>query len=323
MIKIQRNTMFRWQLGLGIGLVGLFILVAISAPILAPPPADQDFSPYRDVIEVKGLQPTPPGSGAFLGTVYDGALGYQLDIWYSLVWGTRSALIFGVIVVGLAAVFGVFVGATSAFIGGITDIIGMGVTDAFLALPVIAGVVFFHQFLLILLRGSGDVLVYGNNLYFFMADVTPYQEFLMSIDPIGPAFITLSWMPYARIMNSVVVRTRQEPYVQAAQALGAGPLHLIFRHIIPNSISPAIALAARDIGYLVLLQAGFAFIGLTDRSIWGMLLAAGRNWIIGPSTNPFLHWWVFIPTTLAIVLFGVGWNLLGDSINDWVSHRTK
>jgi peptide/nickel transport system permease protein len=68
-----------------------------------------------------------------------------------------------------------------------------------------------------------------------------------------------------------------------------------------------------------LLQAGFTFIGLSDRSEWGVLLSLGRNYVIGPGGNPFAWWWIYIPPTLAIVLFGVGWNLLGDGLNDWLN----
>jgi peptide/nickel transport system permease protein len=105
----------------------------------------------------------------------------------------------------------------------------------------------------------------------------------------------------------------------AARSLGAGHLRLIFRHLIPNSISPAIVLAARDVGYLVLLQAGFTFIGLSHGSEWGVLLSLGRCHVIGPGGNPFTWWWIYFPPTLAMVLFGVGWNLLGDGLNDWVN----
>ena len=80
------------------------------------------------------------------------------------------------------------------------------------------------------------------------------------------AFIVFSWMPYARLTNSVVLRTRQEEYILATRSLGAGHLRLIFHHLIPNSISPAIVLAARDVGGQVLLQAGFTFINLSNQA---------------------------------------------------------
>jgi peptide/nickel transport system permease protein len=57
------------------------------------------------------------------------------------------------------------------------------------------------------------------------------------------------------------------------------------------------------------------------RSIWGEMLSDGRSWVIGPGGNIFVFWWVFLPATLALILFGVGWNLLGDGLNDWLNPR--
>ncbi len=192
----------------------------------------------------------------------------------------------------------------------------MGFTDAFLAFPIIAGVIFFQQFILMLLSSSGIIVFWNGAILPSMESPTAWQLFLTGVDPLLLAFVVFSWMPYARLTNSVVLRIRQEDYILAERSLGAGYLRLIFRHLIPNAISPAIVMAARDVGYLVLLQAGFTFIGLSSRSEWGVLLALGRKYVIGPGGNPFTWWWIYFPPTLAIVLFGVGWNLLGDGLND-------
>lgn len=309
---------FRWKgasLWLGAAIIGVYFLAALAAPLLAPPDPSAEFSPYRDIGEINRWVPFQPGPGLIFGSVPDPANARQLDIWYSLVWGTRSALRFGIVVALLAAAFGILLGGTSAYIGGLTNTLLMGFTDAFLAFPLIAGVVFFKQFLLTLLYGTGIRIFVGEILDVPEAP-TRYQQFLMGLDPLLIAFIVFSWMPYARLMNSVVQGARRADYLMAARSLGAGHLRLIFRHLLPNSIAPAIVLAARDVGYLVLLQAGFTFIGLSGRSEWGEMLSLGRNYVIGPGGNLFTYWWIFFPPTLAIVLFGVGWNLLGDSLND-------
>ena len=121
----------------------------------------------------------------------------------------------------------------------------MGFTDAFLTFPIIAGVIFFNQFILMLLSSSG-ILVFCNGMLPILGDSpTAWQLFLMDLDPLLIAFIVFSWMPYARLMNSVVLTTRQEEYVLAARSVGVRPLRLIFRHILPNTISPAVIMAAR------------------------------------------------------------------------------
>ena len=75
-------------------------------------------------------------------------------------------------------------------------------------------------------------------------------------------------------------------------------------------------------GAMVILEASFTFIGISGYLPWGVLLVSGRNWIIGPGGNPLAYWWVFLPVTLALVLFGLGWNLLGDGLNDALNPKT-
>jgi len=299
-------------------IVGLFFLTALAAPLLAPPDPRAEFSTFKDIHKLNKYIPLRPGAGLLLGSVPDRVNQRQLDIWYSLVWGTRSALRFGLVVVLITGTFGIILGGVSAYLGGLPNTLVMGFTDAFLALPLIAGVIFFDQMIRLFLTASG-ALIGTSGVVFYVELPTTWQSFLLDVDPLLIAFIVFSWMSYARLMNSLVLRARREEYLLAARSLGAGHLRLIFRHLIPNTISPAIVLAARDVGYLVLLQAGFTFIGLSVRSEWGVLLSLGKNYVIGPGGNPFTWWWLYLPVTLAMVLFGVGWNLFGDGLNNWLN----
>lgn len=302
---------------LGVLIVGFFVFTALAAPLLAPGDPDVAFSTYK-YLDPSIHTPVQPQAGLILGSVTEPSTLRQLDIWYSLVWGSRTALRFGLLVVLFTGLMGVILGGVSGYLGGLPNTLIMGFTDAFLAFPIVTGVIFFQQFFMMLLRGTG-VLIYGNLSFVLPEPPTNWQLFLATVDPLLIGFIIFSWMSYARLINSIVIRIRQEEYILAARSLGAGHLRLIFRHLIPNSMSPVIVLAARDIGYLVLLQAGFTFIGLSHNSEWGVLLALGRNYVIGPGGNPFTWWWTFIPATLAVLLFGVGWNLLGDGLNDWLN----
>jgi peptide/nickel transport system permease protein len=307
---------------LGILIVGGFALAALTAPLLAPPDPGTAFSTFKTVGPISQYSPMQPQAGLIFGSLTDPKTLRQLDIWYSLVWGTRTALIFGLLVVLITGTIGVILGGVSGYLGGLANTMITGFTDAFLAFPIIAGVVFFQQFILLMLRGTG-IAVYWNGNWALPDTPTTWQLFLASVDPLLIAFILFSWMPYARLLNSTVLNARREEYVQASRSLGAGHLRLIFRHIIPNSISPVIVLAARDVGFMVLLQAGFTFIGMSNRSEWGVMLALGRNYVIGPGGNPFTWWWTFLPATLAITLFGVGWNLLGDGLNNWLNRQSS
>ena len=226
-----------------------------------------------------------------------------------MVWGTRAALRFGLIVAGSAATIGVLVGAVSGYAGGRGSAITLRITDAFLAFPVLAGVWLFQLVMLPLLG----------------ADPTPVMAFLAesNITPVMVALIAFSWMPYARLINTGITRLKTAEFVLASQSLGAGRRRLIFRHLLPNSISPAIVLLARDIGGMVILEAAFVFIGLSSGGPWAEMLVNNRSWIIGVAGNPLTYWWVYLPPTIALILFGIGWNLLGDGLNDALNPRDR
>jgi peptide/nickel transport system permease protein len=321
-----RRFLSHRQNWLGLLLVAVFVFVAFAAPVLSPHDPKQP-GPLKIVGRAVDHQPRPPSQIAPLGT-----LPGQVSIYHTLVWGTRSALVFGLAVAVFTAVVGILVGTTSAYFGGLINDLVMRITDAFLAFPVIAGVVLIQQLVSISLYHAGIRVYMGGTIgiissaggYTELPEKLPLiMDLLFKLDPVMVAFILFSWMPHARIMNTVVLRIKQTEYIQAARALGAGHATIIFRHLIPNAIAPVIVLGARDVGGMVLLQATFTFIGLGGDSLWGMLLVRGRDWIIGPGGNILTFWWVFLPATLALVLFGVSWNLLGDGLNEVLNPRTR
>lgn len=324
-MSISRRFFSRWQNWAGLLLVVVFIAVAIAAPILSPNDPDNP-----GVVKIVGRavdhQPHSPAEVPPLGT-----LSSQMSVYHTLIWGTRSAVVFGIIVATITALIGSLIGALSAYFGGFVNGILMRITDAFLAFPIIAGVVLISQLVTNLLSNLGMdrsmtaaglmYVMFSNGTFSFMIeDFPPLAVFLMKIDPVLIAFIMFSWMPYARIMNTVVLRVKHADYIEAARSLGAGHTRLIFKHLIPNSITPMIVLAAKDVGGMVLLQATFTFIGLGGNSPWGMMLVQGRDWIISAG-GILTYWWVFLPATLALILFGIGWNLLGDGLNDALNPR--
>jgi peptide/nickel transport system permease protein len=295
----------RWQNVLGLALVLTFVLAAILAPKISPMDPKSP-GPFKKVGTGVKLDPLPPSEDAILGT-----LPRRFDVFHALVWGTRDALIFGLIVVVLAGVFGVFFGAISGYAGSAVNNLMMRVTDAFLAFPIIAGVVFLQQLILAATGGSlsGADLGRGN--------LSEFMQFLLQyISPMTLGLILFSWMPYARLINTTVINLKSAEFITAARVIGLHPSRVLWKHLIPNAISPAIVLAARDIGWLVVLQATFTFIGMPGGSIWGEILVRGRGWFMGAGGNIFTYWWVILPTTLAVILFGIGWNLLGDGLND-------
>ena len=327
-MRSTRRLAAQLQYWLGLLIVLGFIFVAIAAPLLSPNDTKNP-GPMKIVGRAIDFTPRPPKPGAPLGT-----LPGQASVYHILVWGTRSALIFGVTAAFFTAVLGVVIGATSAYFGGTANRITMQVTDAFLAFPVIAGVVLIHQVLAIILDSAGVVTLIGGgtsgmpNPSFattlaFPDNISAWYVLLSKLNPVLIAFVVFSWPSYARVMNATTQTIMQMEYIQAVRALGAGHSTVIFRHLIPNGIAPMIILAARDVGGMVLMQATFTFIGLGGDSLWGKLLVLGRNWIIGPGGNILTYWWLFVPVTIALVLFGIAWNLLGDFFNELLDPRLR
>jgi peptide/nickel transport system permease protein len=309
----------RWQNWIGVFLVSLFISVAIAAPLISP---DDPKSPGPFML-VHGfrsgdLQPYPPSVVPPLGT-----LPGQSDVFHALIWGTRGAIVFGLEVALLAAFLGLLLGAIAGYAGGIVNSLMMRITDAFLAFPIIAGVVFLSQLWTSALVSAGGMWDRFTNVWVSVPGITlsPILVLLQAISPLMLILVMFSWMPYARLTNAIVITLKQVEFVQAARAVGAKPSRIILRHLIPNSIGPSIVLAARDVGSMVIIQAAFTFIGLDGSSTWGSILAMGRNWILGPGGGIFAYWWVYIPATLALVLFGIGWNLLGDGLGELLDPR--
>src|ERR1043165_7092648 len=156
-----RHFFSRWQNWLGFLLVLCFVITAIAAPVLSPmdsknPGLFQRVGRTR--AELLSSKPRPPSDIAPLGT-----LPFQYDVFHTLVWGTRDALRCGLIVALLSGIFGIVFGAVAGYAGGIVNTVMMRVADAFLAFPIIAGVVFLQQLLAIAVEAAGGTYVFSTN----------------------------------------------------------------------------------------------------------------------------------------------------------------
>lgn len=297
-MRAIRRFLRPWQNLLACLILAAFVLAAVLAPLLSPPEDPEDPSPFRVVGKSYDQVPRPPSAEAPLGTAPG-----QLDIYHTLVWGTRSALRFGLTVAVTTALIGTLIGAVSGFFGGAVNGLLMRITDAFLAFPAIAAVLLFRQ---VMMPAT------------IWSDLTPFQQSLadLHLDPVLVTLILFSWMPYARLASANIVQLKQTEFVQAAVSVGAPNRRIVWRHLLPNALSSLIVLAARDVGAMVIVATAFTFVGLGTSTEWGTLLVNSRDYVIGSNGNPLVYWWVFLPVTLALVLFGIGWNLLGDGLND-------
>jgi len=282
---------------LGIVIVLSFVAVAIAAPIIAPPEGEDPYTMPRSSYRV---EPEPPRAGHPLGTTEQ-----SFDVFYGLVWGSHIAFRIGLSVTAARLVIGLAVGLVSGYYGGWLDAVIMRVTDAFLAFPIVPATLVMLAFfgplgLASLAAGSGVDAIIVVSLVLF------------------------GWMQYARLVRGNVLAERSKQYVEAAVTLGARGRHIILRHILPNIPQGLFVLAASDVGAMVVLGAVFTFLGLSGRrglADWGWMLNTGRNWIIGTPSNAFQYWYAYLPPIAAIILFSVGWSLIGDGLRDVLDPR--
>ena len=273
---------------LGVAILVAFVLIAIFAPALAPPQEFQ-ITPYDTPRAGFTATPQPPSEEAIFGTTEG-----QYDIYYAVVWGTRTAFKIGLGVVAISVLVGTIVGAVAAYYGGMVDEVLMRTVDVFMAVPfLIAAMV------LTALLGKGIV-------------------------PVTIALATFGWMGYARIIRSEMLRIREMDYVHAARTYGASDLRLIAIHIIPNAFFPVLVLATMATGSMVLSASALSFLGVgTEEGYadWGQFIAYSRNWIVGQPGNPFQYWYTLAFPGAAIFLFVLSWNLVGDTLRDILDPR--
>jgi peptide/nickel transport system permease protein len=222
--------------------------------------------------------------------------------------------------VGLSITFGrtligCLLGLFSGYLGGLLDGIVMRITDAFMAIPAVAaGAIIYALF--------GEI---GSS-------APPTSKFLLSSKNEQIIIITLvmfGWMQYARLIRANVISEREKEYIQAAISIGTSNRRIVFKHLLPNSIRGLLVLIASDIGAMVALVSVFYFIGLIGDSPygfladWGLMLSASRDWIVSASSRPFEFWYTYVPAVSAIVLFTVGWSMIGDGLRDVLDPRSR
>ncbi len=219
----------------------------------------------------------PPSARHWFGT---NELGQ--DIFSLVIAGTRISLLSGFGVVMIAAFVGGLVGGVAGYLGGWVDEVLMRLTDLMLTLPS-----------LILAMAVAAALGAGLDHMVFA--------------------ISLSWWPgFARLVRGEVLAKKEDLFVQAALALGASDVRILFRHVLPNVVSPVIVKMSLDMGFAILAVAALGFIGIGVKPPtpeWGSLLSTARGYL--PD-----YWWTAIFPGMAIFIAVFGFNLLGDGLRD-------
>jgi peptide/nickel transport system permease protein len=232
---------------------------------------------YDPLVQDLASRLRPPSPEHWLGT---DSLGR--DIASRILYGARISLVIGVVVVASAGVFGTVVGLVAGYAGGLVDEALMRLTEVFLAFPA----------LILAMAIAGALGPSLTNAIIAIAAVT--------------------WAVYARLTRGQILSLRQREFVEAARAIGASRVRIVWRHLLPNVLAPLMIQASFDLGSSIIAAAGLSFIGFGAQPPtpeWGVMISEGRNYI---STQP----WLSLFPGLAILLAVGSFNLLGDGLRD-------
>jgi peptide/nickel transport system permease protein len=226
----------------------------------------------------------PPGLGHPFGTDQ-----LSRDVLARVVAGARVSLSVALLAVGLSATIGAAVGLLSGYWGGLVDAGLMRLVDGALAIP--------RLFLLLLILAVWERV--------------PVFALILLIGATG-------WLATSRLVRAEVLRLREEGYVRAAEALGAGRRHVILRHLLPNTMGPLLVAATLGVGDVILLEAGLSFLGLgvqPPTPSWGSMVLDSREVLVSAP-------WAGIFPGLAIVITVLSVNLFGDALREAVDPRS-
>ena len=263
-----------------LALAGLIIIGLISLmAVFAPWIAPFD----PDAINVKAILLTP-SLDHIMGTD-----GLGRDVWSRMLFGARISLLVGIVAVGISALIGIMLGAIAGYYRGWVDTVIMRFVDIMLSIP---------TFFLILA---------------VIAFLTPSIWNIMIV--IG----LTSWMGVTRLVRAEFLSLRGREFVLASQTLGAKDYRLIFRHLLPNSLTPIIVSSVLGVASAVLVESGLSFLGLgvqAPQASWGNILTDGKEYIE-------FAWWLSLFPGLAILITVLGYNLLGEGLRDALDPRTS
>lgn len=266
----------------GLGILAALLIIAIVGPFLLPYVA----VPKVDKVVAIGRPPS-------LAHPFGETGGLQRDVLMLVVNGARTSLFIGFGSMFLGVIIGTIVGAISGFIGGFVDNFLMRIVDVMLSLPILFVILVVANFL-----GGGR----GSPVLIVLI------------------FALFSWMGVSRLVRSLFLSIREREFVEAARAVGVRDRRIIFRHILPNAMSPIIVAASLIVGANIIAEAFVSFLGFgvdPTQPTWGNILANARTFI--PQGN---WWWPFF-SGAAIIVTVLAVNFVGDGLRDAFDPRSR
>ena len=262
----------------------LFLFAALAATLLLITIFARDICPYDPYAQDLSQAMQPPSAAHPMGTDT-----YGRDMLSRVLIGAQTSISSTFALVAIITVFGTIVGIFCGYYGGVVDSVMMRISDICLAFP---GLVFAMAVAAILKGGVQNAVI---------------------------ALALISWPKYSRIARSQTLSMKSLPYMQAAQLAGDSALQMIFRHVLPNIVGPILVTSMLDIGTMMMEIAGLSFLGLGAQppvAEWGSMMSSGRSML---QTYP----WIVLSPGLAIFVSVVIFNLLGDTIRDYMDPKNS
>lgn len=264
------------------------VIMALCAPIIAP------FDPYDlAAIDIMDLEIPPSWEEGGDPRFWFGTDAQGRDIWSTVLYGTRVSLMIGICAVLLQAFLGIIFGLTAGYIGGRVDSVLMRMADIQLSFSTLMVAII----VLAIFRAG------------FGADFYKEVAVFMLILVIGIA----EWPQYARTIRASVLAEKEKEYVDAARVMGLPSLRIMFRHILPNTLSPILVISTVQVANAIISEASLSFLGLgmpVSQPSLGSLISSGFAYILSGS------WWISVIPALVLISIVLVMNLLGDWLRD-------
>lgn len=273
----RRPRKRRVSFAVGIALMALFIVVAIVPGWFAP------YDPLA--FDYQAIMHAPNWAHPF------GTDNFGRDVLSRTIWATRIDMQIAIFSTLFPLVFGTFIGALAGYYGGWLDAILGRFVDLLIAFP-------FLVIVIALIAMLGPVIGLGLKCMYIALSI-------------------VDWVFYSQLMRAEIQVQKQSDYAAAARVLGYGEARIIFRHLLPNAITPIVVFWMTDMALEILLGSSLGYLGLGAQpptAEWGVIIADGKNFM---STA----WWMSVFPGTAIVLAGVGFSLLGDGLADVLRRR--